>query len=291
MGPDGQPILVPQWKIPPGAKTKRAKRVSEYLNTVLFYRMDNWEDDTDALLMQLPAVGCVFRKIWVDEQRKPQTATVSALNLVVPQKTRNLKTALRITEKIEDVYPHEIRGKMRSGFYREAPEALGVSVDPDKGAEPSKENDDGARLLLEQHCLWDFDGDGLEEPYIVTVDHETRMVLRIEPNFGPDDIKWVETDRLSNALTGDMQRVAVSIDRREFYVKYSMFPHPGGSSMISALATFSAVWAHPSIRLSTSCLMRELHRLQVAASLVLASGYKAAERAASTATFPANTKP
>jgi hypothetical protein len=26
--------------------------------------MENWEDDTDALLMQLPATGCVFRKTW-----------------------------------------------------------------------------------------------------------------------------------------------------------------------------------------------------------------------------------
>jgi hypothetical protein len=53
----------------------------------------------------------------------------------------------------------------------------------------STEENDGARLLLEQHCLWDFDEDGIEEPYIVTVDHETRVVLRIEPSFGPDDIK------------------------------------------------------------------------------------------------------
>src|SRR5690348_2510629 len=82
----------------PGAKAKRARRVADYMNTVLFYRTENWEDDTDSLLMQLPAVGCAFRKQWVDETGQPQNAMVSALNIVVPQKTRNLKTALRITE-------------------------------------------------------------------------------------------------------------------------------------------------------------------------------------------------
>jgi chaperonin GroES len=81
--------------------------------------MENWEDDTDALLMQLPAVGCVFRKLWVRREREPHSATVSALNLVVPVKSRNLKTTPRITEEIEDVYPHEISEKQRLGYYRE----------------------------------------------------------------------------------------------------------------------------------------------------------------------------
>jgi chaperonin GroES len=198
----------PQWLIPPGAKAKRARRVSDYLNTVLFYRMKSWEDDTDALLMQLPATGCVFRKIWSDENGRPHSATVSALNLVVPIKSRNLATALRITEEIEDVYPHEISERMRTGYYRTID--LGLSKKTD-----GSEDKDGARLLLEQQCLWDFDEDGLEEPYIVTVDHQTRLVLRIEPNFSAADIEAVDNK-------------AVRIKRRQFYVKYGMFPHPGG---------------------------------------------------------------
>jgi chaperonin GroES len=200
--------LQPQWQIPPGAKAKRARRVSEYMNTTIFYRMENWEDDTDALLMQLPATGCVFRKLWPDENGRPRSATVSAINLVVPVKTRNLATALRITEEIEDVYPHEIAERMRSGYYRAVD--LGITKKSD-----GSEDEDGARMLLEQHCLWDFDEDGLEEPYIVTVDKQTRFVLRIEPNFGPDDVEMGE-------------RGPIRIKRRQFYVKYGMFPHPAG---------------------------------------------------------------
>lgn len=219
LGPDGkppidpatgQPVLQPQWIIPPGAKSKRAARVGDYLNTVLFYRMDNWEDDTDALLMQLPATGCVFRKTWYADDG-PHTATISALNLVVPVTARNLKTTPRITEEIENVYPHEITEKMRSGYYREV--SLALPQKPD-----GSEQKDGARLLLEQHCLWDFDDDGLPEPYIVTVDHQTRLVLRIEPNFGPSDIVWRDQQKTQ----------ALKINRRDFYVKYGMFPHPEG---------------------------------------------------------------
>ena len=208
VGPDGQLKPEPVWLVRPGAKAKRARRVSEYLNTTIFYRMDNWDDDTDALLMQLPATGCVFRKVWSDANGKPHTATVSALNLIVPINSRNLATALRITEEIEDVYPHEIAEKQRSGYYRDIDLGLAKKAD-------GTEDKDGARLILEQQCLWDFDEDGLEEPYIVTVDHQTRLVLRIEPNFGPNDIEY----------QGDK---AIRIARRQFYVKYGMFPHPAG---------------------------------------------------------------
>ena len=213
MGPDGKVLLdekgmpTPQWLIPPGAKAPRARRVSEYLNTTIFYRMETWEDDTDSLLMQLPAVGCVFRKIWTGGNGRAASATICALNLVVPQNTRNLLAALRITEEIEDVYPYEIEEKFRSGYYRTI----------DLGLEPTSAND-GARMLLEQHCRWDFDDDGLGEPYIVTLDKATRAVLRIEPNFGPDDIVW-----------SDDGAKALSIPPRQFFIKYGMFPHPKGS--------------------------------------------------------------
>jgi chaperonin GroES len=212
---DEQGMPQPHWLIPPGAKALRARRVSEYMNTTLFYRMETWEDDTDQLLMELPAVGCKFRKLWTDENGQQKSATVSALNLIVPINTRTLSAALRITEEIENVYPHEIDERMRSGYYRT------VDLHPmPKDGKPVTEEGDGARVLLEQHCRWDFDEDGIAEPYVVTLDKETHLVLRIEPNFGPNEIRWL------NKPEG---RVPVSIAPRQFYVKYGMFPHPKGT--------------------------------------------------------------
>ncbi len=211
MGPDGQPAvgpdgqMQPEWEVMPGAKAKRARRVSEYLNTILFYRMDDWEEDTDALLMQLPIVGCVFRKIWHDPNKGVQSAMVPALRLLVPEGARSLSSTPRITEEIPDVYPHEIKQAQREERY----------LDVDLGEPGKSDTDDGPRLLLEQHRLMDLDDDGYEEPYIVTVDHETRQVLRIEANYGPDDIR----------MDGDK---VVRIERGQFYIKFGMFPHPQG---------------------------------------------------------------
>lgn len=205
MGPDGK--MQPVWLVPPGAKSARARRVSEYMNTTMFYRMEGWENDTDALLMQLPTVGCVFRKVFYDKYKGVQSMMVPALNLLVPKKTKDLKRAPRITEKLEDIFPHEIRKHMYSGYYRDVRDELAMDEEGE---------DSGARLLLEQHRWMDLDEDGVDEPYILTVDHATRTVLRVEANFAMEDIKADENGKV------------YCIERRDFYVKYGMFPHPKG---------------------------------------------------------------
>lgn len=209
VGPDGQPAPPQQpqppeiaWQIPPGAKAKRARRVSEYLNTTIFYRMDGWEADTDALLTQLPIVGCAFRKVWFDPEKGAQSAMVPALRLIVPQNIRSLESSPRITEEIPGIFPFEIKCKQREGYYLDVD--LGI-VDEDK-----------ERLLLEQQRWLDLDDDGYDEPYIVTVDKEQRQVLRVEANFAPSDIKWGADGK------------PVRINPGKFYVKYGFFPHPEG---------------------------------------------------------------
>jgi len=213
MTPQGPAIMTPQgamplpegaqpepvWKREPGAKSKRSERVRDYMNTQLFYRMDDWETETDTLLFQMPAIGCGFRKIWYDGE-KHQSRFVPALNLVVNNDAKSLADAPQITEKIDGVYPFHIERDIAMGKYR------AIDLDP-------SEHD--ARLLIEQQCHYDLDGDGMAEPYIVTVDHKSKQLLRVVPDFAPDNVKLVG------------QRIAY-IERRTFYVKYEFLPHPEG---------------------------------------------------------------
>lgn len=202
--PEGMPVE-PMWAVKPGAKAERAQRVAEYMNTVLFYRMEDWESDTDSLLMQLPIIGCAFRKVWYcPERRQQKAALVSALRVFVPEGARSCETTPRLTEEIPDVYPGAINEKMRSGYYREVV------------LETQADNEDNPRLLLEQHRMMDLDEDGLDEPYVVTVDHATQRVLRIEANFAPENIRTSEDGRV------------LGIDKGRYYIKYDFFPHPEG---------------------------------------------------------------
>lgn len=200
----GQAPMAPVWDIAPGAKQSRADRVADYMNVYVEFRMKNWEEDTDKLLMQLPIVGCGFRKVWWANPSQ-KAAFVSALDLVVPVAARCLADAPRVTECLRDVFPFQIRERINAGEYR--------AIDlPRIG-----DDDESPRLLLEQHRLMDLDGDGVDEPYIVTVDKETSSVLRIEANYSPDEIH----------LTPDGAAV-MRIERGRYYIKYSFLPHPKG---------------------------------------------------------------
>lgn len=188
----------PMWERPPGAKSKRAGRVRDFMNATLFYRMEGWESETDTLLFQMPAIGLGFRKQWFDG--KHRSRFVPALKLVVNNDAKSLEEAPQITEEIDGVYPFQIERDIAIGKYRE------ITLDPE---------DKESRLLIEQQCYHDLDGDGLAEPYIVTVDHKSKQLLRVVPDFGPESVKLVD-----NKLA--------YIERRKFYVKYEFLPHPEG---------------------------------------------------------------
>jgi len=197
----------PAWQRPPGAKAKRAARVRDYMNTTIFYRMDGWEADTDSMLFQLPAVGCAFRKTWY-YSREHKSCFIPALNLVVNNDARSLEEAPQITEEIHGVYPIHILRDIRVGKYRP------IVLDPE-------EHD--CRMLIEQQCHFDLDGDGVPEPYIVTIDHKSKQLLRVVPDFGPDQVK----------LVGDG---LAYIERRKFYTKVEFLPHPEGKFYSIGLA-------------------------------------------------------
>lgn len=186
------------------AKVQRAKRVGDYLNYQLFYGMPEWEADTDAMLLALPIVGCAFRKTFVDpDTQRVISRYVPAMNVIVPQSATDLRTTPRITEVMHDVYPYQIKQRIYSGEYLDFQQPVVA------------DDDQCGRMLLEQYRMVDLDGDGLEEPYVVTVDHDTSKVLRIEPGW---------TDR----FPADTSLPAVRFERFQPYTKYGFIPDPKG---------------------------------------------------------------
>ena len=186
------------------AKKKRAERVKAYLNYQIFYGMDGWEADTDAMLNVLPITGIAFRKVYYDmSQGKPCSEMVSALHLVVPAETRDLKRCPRITQEFE-LYPYEISARIASGVYRD----VVLTTEGDDEQAPRK--------MLEQHRLHDLDGDGVAEPYIITVDASTSEILRIDAVYTMDDVSV------------DAEGKVLSIERWVPYVDYPFLPDPKG---------------------------------------------------------------
>lgn len=194
---------------PEGKKAARANRVKTFLNYQLFYKIEDWEADTDALIHQLPIIGCAFRKVWYDAREgRKRVEYVSAMRVTVNQNTQSLDRAPRITHDF-DLYPYEIRARQKAGDYR------------DFVLTPEGDDDEGERLILEQHRLEDLDGDGVVEPYIITVDKGTSEVLSIVPDFGPEDVE-LTADEFGEA------NGVWKIRRRRRFIKYGFLPDPKG---------------------------------------------------------------
>lgn len=184
-------------------KEARAKRLEHYLNWQIFYKMDNWEGETDALLHEMPVSGVGFKKVYMGPEGLASDY-VSALRLTVHSDTKSLHRCPRVTQDF-DVYPYEIDQRRRSGQYRD--------VDlPVEGQDPET-----PRLFIEQYRMEDLDGDGLAEPYIVTVDTVTRNLMRLEAGYAVDDI-------IVNEETGRVVR----IDRWLPFSTYLFLPDPRG---------------------------------------------------------------
>ena len=193
---------------PTPEKLERAERVGKHMSWQLLEEMDDWEEDTDRLLIQLPIVGCALRKTWFDPLKGYNCShLVSAGDFVVNYMTKDLETAPRATH-ILTFYPYEVREKQVSGVW----------LDVDLGQADTAANDDDApHTFLEQHRLWDLDGDDYPEPYIVTVHKETQKVVRIVARFD------------ETGITMTPEGEVVRIVPHRCFTKYGFIPAPDGS--------------------------------------------------------------
>lgn len=211
MGPDGQPAVdpqtgEPQWKVKPGAKKAKAERISKHMSHQLINEMPDWEEDTDALVHQLPIIGCAFRKVWHDSTlNRRRSEMISAIDFVVNQKTRSLDTAPRGTH-CYTLYPHEIEERQADGAFLDCD--LGI-------ANGAGDDTEAPHDFLEQFRFLDLNEDGYREPWIVTVHKDTSKVVRIVANYDPAKLA-LRDDRLAR------------IERYNMYVKYPFFRDPEG---------------------------------------------------------------
>lgn len=192
-----------------GIKAGKASRVGQHMSYQLLYEMPEWESDVDAMLHQIPIVGCAFKKVYDDKSRESGFGDdlISALDLVVNQSARSLETVPRITH-VFPLYPHEIKERMLDGRF--------IEVD-DKTFSENNEDGDAPTQFLEQHRFWDLDEDGFAEPWIVTVHEKTGTVVRVKANYDSDRI---DVDYQKGRI--------VRIPRKDYFVKIPFIPDPEG---------------------------------------------------------------
>jgi len=199
---DGSPV----WRQPPGLKKQRADRIGEHMSWQLLTEQEEWEPQTDKLLIILPIVGCMFRKSYFDPSvQRNMSETVTAVDLCVNYKAKSFETAPRQSEILRK-YPHEIETAIRSGIFLEED----YGTDNDTGTD-----EDALCTFIEQHRRWDLDEDGYPEPYIVTVARDSGKLARIKAAYEMDGVFFSRNDH----------RIR-KIDAIPYYTKYGFIPSP-----------------------------------------------------------------
>ena len=215
---------------PEGVAAGKAENISTHMSYQLLHEMDDWEEDMDKLCFILPIIGCTFKKTYYSQLRKKNVSElILPKNLIINYWATKLENASRITHEIF-LTNNEIKERQNAEIYLTGEKYddlvktsgnIGVnsrrttSKDEMSGQSPTYDKTT-PRLILEQHTFLDLDKDDYYEPYIVTVDYETRKVVRIAARWEKDGVKLNDEGKL------------IKIDPCHYFTKFSLLPNPDG---------------------------------------------------------------
>ena len=171
-------------------KTKIAERKRDWMNWQLTEQIEEFRDEQEQLLTQLPLGGSQYLKLWYDEKkRRPCAEFLPIDKVLIPFAATNFYTAQRAAE-VHDISEWEFKQRINSGLYRDI-SLIRASLEP----EPTKaeaannkiegrdfdENDDGLRRVYHIYTWLDVPDDdrakGETAPYILMIDDtETEVV-------------------------------------------------------------------------------------------------------------------
>jgi chaperonin GroES len=238
---------------PMGQKRARANRLAQHMSYQMLEQDEAWEEEHDKLLMTLPIMGCSFIKSYYDPVKGINCSKhVLPQDLVVNYWAESLEKCERKTHRFY-LFDREIRERQLAGEYNPTVEISDSPNQPDPQETDQRQGlmaaTDGKvpRLVLEQHLFLDLDGDGYEEPYVVTVDKDSAKVLKIVNRFGKVVTRQSQqADRLLEALTTEQDQTRqtqlqlklaelarqkpelLRIEPLEYFTKFSFIPAPDG---------------------------------------------------------------
>lgn len=204
------------------------KRIANYLNYCLAERIPGWNQNLDKLTTALPINGLMLKKVYFDpEIMTVRSELVFPQDLFVPSDASELSDASyyfhRYTRARRDIISY-----LRSGLWAGVTEDEFQEEDIDDGSKATNASvrpEDVATTVfadmfevVEGYIYLDLDGDGFDEPYIVTFIPKVSKVVRIVPRFDESSI-------LRNSANNAIYRIIP----QEFFVEYPFMQSPDGS--------------------------------------------------------------
>jgi chaperonin GroES len=168
-----------------GEKKKLADRVTEAMNYQINYQMSDWRKDQKRLLYTLPNVGCAFKRTVYDPLLGQNVSHIIQYpDFAVNQATTSLDKSRAFTQ-ILNIDQNGVIERQASGIWSDI-DIYPEEVEGDEGSNESAgttDSESNPDRFLEQQCFYDFDKDGIEEPYTVTIHEQTMKVVRVIPRY------------------------------------------------------------------------------------------------------------
>jgi hypothetical protein len=189
------------------SKVEIAERKRDYMNWQLTEQIEEFRDEQEQLLTQLPLGGSQFMKLWYDEQKKrPCAEFVPIDNILLPFSAANFYTAQRATE-VQDITDMEFKRRMKSGMYLDntyvrasaEPEPTRAESATDKiEGKRYEDNEDGVRRVYHIYTWLELEEDGYSDgelaPYILMVDDVDSKVVGLYRNWEDGDETMTKLD-------------------------------------------------------------------------------------------------
>ena len=188
-------------------KTERAERKRDWMNWQLTEQIEEFKDEQEQLLTQLPLGGSQYLKLWYDERRKRPCAEFLPIDKVlIPFAASNFYTAQRATE-IHEITEFEFRQRIDAGMYKDV-SIIRATMEPDEThAEKANnkiegrkfdENDDGLRTVYHTYTYLEVEEDSVTDgemaPYILMIDKLDNEVIGLYRNWEDGDETMTKLD-------------------------------------------------------------------------------------------------
>lgn len=209
-------------------KQAKADRIAQYMSFQVLEEDECWEENMDKVLISQAIVGCAFKKSYFDPAIQHNVSEhVLAKDLYIPYFAKSLEKASRLTQVLY-YSKNDLIEKQRLGLFCEYKSVInpnpnvtiGNPLDEarqeSQGVDAPVNDPSASYELLEQHRWLDLDGDGFEEPYIVTVSRDTKQVLRIVARFYSNDVKRNKKGEIT------------CIYAQHYFTKFPFVPSPDG---------------------------------------------------------------
>jgi len=188
-------------------KAAKSERKRDYLNWQITEQIEEFKDEQEQLLTQLPLGGSQYFKLWFDEQKKrPCVEFLPIDRVILPFAATNFYTAQRAAE-VHEITTYEFERRIRTGMYRDINYIKATqSLEQNKVEQANnkiegkkfEENQDGLRKVYHIYCYLELEDDkktkGETAPYILMVDEIDQQVVGLYRNWEEQDETMTKLD-------------------------------------------------------------------------------------------------